>query len=70
MDELMTRLNSSLQLTRELEALMRQDSDELDECTRGQILTAYRDAMEQAISLLRQIRRQLQIYRDEQKQMM
>ena len=63
-------LDTCLDTAWQLEALLAQDSGEMDECTKGQVLTAYQDAMEQAISLLRKIRRQLQILYDEQKLVM
>jgi len=66
-DDVMLLLGRCLNTARQLEALLMQDSAELDACTRGKVLTEYRDAMEQAISLLRKIHRQLHIYHDERK---
>ena len=69
-DETLALLGKSLETAHRLEALLQQDSGEMEECTKGQVLTAYRDAMEQAISLLRKIGRQLQIFYDERKLIM
>ncbi len=67
MDESLKTLRESLYTARRLEALLQQDSTEMEECTRGQVLTEYRNAMEEAIGSLRKIERQLQIFYDEQK---
>ena len=64
--ELISAIDSCLNAVRQLEMTVRQDCAEMGECTRGQVLAAYLDAMEQAISQLRKVESQLQVFRDEQ----
>ena len=64
--EIISFIDESLQITYQLEGTMKWDSEEMEECVKGQVLTEYQKAMEQAISLLLRMRRQLQLMRDEQ----
>ncbi len=48
-----------------LEKLFRQDSRDMEDCTRGEILTAYQQAMEKGIEQTREIQRLLwELYND------
>ncbi len=47
-----------------LKGVVKQDSAEMEECTKGEVLAAYQDAAESAISLLDRIQGQLRHIRD------
>ena len=48
-----------------LEKLFRQDSRDMEECVRGEILTAYQQAVEKGIEQTKEIRRLLwELYND------
>ena len=66
----LSALDSCLRLSRRLERKLQQDSNEMDECTRGAVLEEYREMIEQAINQTHRIDRRLQALYDEQKMQM
>ena len=61
MDEEMIKaaINRCDQDAGRLEKLFRQDSTDMEECTRGEILDAYRQAMDKGVEMTAEIRRLL-----------
>lgn len=67
MDEEMVRalINRCDHNAGQLETLFRQDAREMEDCTRGEILTAYQKAMDKGAEQTKEIRRLLwELYND------